>query len=1163
MTGNSITVNLNASQIITAICGTSTGGVTPLTCDYQAGNITVVSSGGSSGAGISTKFVLTNSSKEILQIKDLPTFTSVASGSYIVAAITYKSTISGLTVGQNLNNLVGTCKSLKELPISVCNSTNPNPCTQATGQISIQIIPAPVAPVIATNKTEVCGTDKASLTATGCIGGTITWSAGLGTGTSKEVGAGSYTATCTSSCGTSAVSNTITISTGVAPVAPVIATNKTEVCGTDKASLTATGCIGGTITWSGSLGTGTSKEVGAGSYTAICSTSCGTSQNSIVVVVTSGSAVAPVITANKMEVCSVEDIQLTATACESGIVIWSNGQTGKSITIRPQFSASYSAICKSGETCFSVASNVLNIRYINLTKPSISCVKDLICAGESIDITAENCQGQIVWSNGMTGKTINITPSSSSKYTARCKEGSCLSETSDTLCVMVGVPNAPVISCLKSTICTVETTTLTAKGCLGEVIWSNGFKGTILNVSSPISGTFTYTAVCKAVSGKCESGVSNSIKITVGSNVIKPTVISELRNICPYESVNLNNAILGNPSTQGGAFEFHTENNPGSPILPSVGMVGTGTFYLFERSKEGCYSSGSVVNVKIVSCGTGGIQIDSTLGVDIELTKKANLTSVALNNYVYYTIKVTNNKAVAATNVVVRDIIPFGLEIDSLSSNAKIENGVILSKIAKLTKDEVVMITYKAKVVSFGRIENKAELTSLDQIDLKQSNNSSTFIINNQNINLDLIGLSKSVGQVTKLDSNKFEVPFSLKIENMGVNTLNNIQLMDDLSKTFGDKISILEVLDVAVGDASLKINPNYNGKSPNTTLLIDSLSSLQPGKSVVVSFKVRVDKKDAVGNEYFNSATAYAGKNREISDVSNEGLEADPDQNGSPKDNNVSTKFYLQDSGNVIGSIATSLAVIDSAKIDNLTYSVTYMAIVKNTGKIPLSGVYLTDSLNKMFPKNISFIISSKPAVNAGSNLAPNQNFDGISDYKLIVPNSSTIFEAGRTDTIRFKVELKYGTYFGPYVNSIKAHGIDSLGKYVNDISNNGLIINPSKSDSTIFYIPNDSIDPSSNIKIAGGFSPNGDGMNDNLTIKVDGGLEIEQITIVNRWGGTVFVSDNLDRKLELIGWDGRSNRGILVNAGTEFVPSGTYFYHIKVKGYAKPIVSFITIEK
>jgi uncharacterized repeat protein (TIGR01451 family)/gliding motility-associated-like protein len=881
------------------------------------------------------------------------------------------------------------------------------------------------------------------------------------------------------------------------------------------------------------------------------------------VVVTSGSAVAPVITANKMEVCSVEDIQLTATGCESGIVIWSNGQTGKSITIRPQFSASYTAICKSGETCFSVASNVLNIRYINLTKPSISCIKDLICAGESVDITAENCQGQIVWSNGMTGKTINITPSSSSKYTARCKEGSCLSETSDTLCVMVGVPNAPVISCLKSTICTVETTTLTAKGCLGEVIWSNGFKGTILNVSSPISGTFTYTAVCKAVSGKCESGVSNSIKITVGSNVIKPTVISELRNICPYESVNLNNAILGNPSTQGGAFEFHTENNPGSPILPSVGMVGTGTFYLFERSKEGCYSSGSVVNVKIVSCGTGGIQIDSTLGVDIELTKKANLTSVALNNYVYYTIKVTNNKAVAATNVVVRDIIPFGLEIDSLSSNAKIENGVILSKIAKLTKDEVVMITYKAKVVSFGRIENKAELTSLDQIDLKQSNNSSTFIINNQNINLDLIGLSKSVGQVTKLDSNKFEVPFSLKIENMGVNTLNNIQLMDDLSKTFGDKISILEVLDVAVGDASLKINPNYNGKSPNTTLLIDSLSSLQPGKSVVVSFKVRVDKKDAVGNEYFNSATAYAGKNREISDVSNEGLEADPDQNGSPKDNNVSTKFYLQNSGNVIGSIATSLAVIDSAKIDNLTYSVTYMAIVKNTGKISLSGVYLTDSLNKIFPKNTSFIISSKPAVNAGSNLAPNQNFDGISDYKLIVPNSSTIFEAGRTDTIRFKVELKYGTYFGPYVNSIKAHGIDSLGKYVNDISNNGLIINPSKSDSTIFYIPNDSIDPSSNIKISGGFSPNGDGMNDNLTIKVDGGLEIEQITIVNRWGGTVFVSDNLDRKLELIGWDGRSNRGILVNAGTEFVPSGTYFYHIKVKGYAKPIVSFITIEK
>ena len=135
------------------------------------------------------------------------------------------------------------------------------------------------APSITSNKTDVCSTEKATLTATGCEGGTITWSAGAGVGVSKEVGAGTYTATCTTSCGTSGASNSITIGTKASPVAPAISANKTTICGTDKAVLTATGCTGGTITWSGG-GTGLTKEVGTGTYTATCTNSCGTSSNS-------------------------------------------------------------------------------------------------------------------------------------------------------------------------------------------------------------------------------------------------------------------------------------------------------------------------------------------------------------------------------------------------------------------------------------------------------------------------------------------------------------------------------------------------------------------------------------------------------------------------------------------------------------------------------------------------------------------------------------------------------------------------------------------------------------------------------------------------------------------------------------------------------------------
>ena len=66
--------------------------------------------------------------------------------------------------------------------------------------------------------------------------------------------------------------------------------------------------------------------------------------------------------------------------------------------------------------------------------------------------------------------------------------------------------------------------------------------------------------------------------------------------------------------------------------------------------------------------------------------------------------------------------------------------------------------------------------------------------------------------------------------------------------------------------------------------------------------------------------------------------------------------------------------------------------------------------------------------------------------------------------------------------------------------------------------------------------FSPNGDGVNDNLEFKVGGG-EIYSILIYNRWG----------RLLKEIGpdvsfWDGTDLNGNLV-------PDGTYFYIISVE--------------
>ncbi|MER0442906.1 hypothetical protein ABR854_25715, partial [Emticicia sp. W12TSBA100-4] len=127
---------------------------------------------------------------------------------------------------------------------------------------------SPAAPVISTNKNSLCNAETATLTATGCTG-SLKWSTNA-TGSSISVStAGSYTATCSNSCGESGVSNVVVITTGSSPAAPVISTNKNSLCNAETATLTATGCTG-SLKWSTNA-TGSSISVStAGTYTATC-----------------------------------------------------------------------------------------------------------------------------------------------------------------------------------------------------------------------------------------------------------------------------------------------------------------------------------------------------------------------------------------------------------------------------------------------------------------------------------------------------------------------------------------------------------------------------------------------------------------------------------------------------------------------------------------------------------------------------------------------------------------------------------------------------------------------------------------------------------------------------------------------------------------------------
>ena len=356
-----------------------------------------------------------------------------------------------------------------------------------------------MAPQIVADITSICGTQKATLTATGCSG-TVTWSNGS-TQNPIQVGAGTYTATCTNSCGISSASNSIQISSGLAPMAPQITADITSICGTQKAILTANGCSG-TVTWSNGS-TQNPIQVGAGVYTATCTNSCGTSGSSNQIQISSGFApMAPQIVADITSICGTQKATLTAIGC-SGTVTWSNGSTQNPIQVG---AGTYTATC-SNSCGISSASNSIQISSGTAPMaPQIVADITSICGTQMATLTATGCSGTVTWSNGSTQNPIQV---GAGTYTATCSNTCGISSASNSIQISSGfAPMAPQIVADITSICGTQMATLTATGCSGTVTWSNG------STQNPIQvGAGTYTASCTNSCGT--SGSSNQIQIQV------------------------------------------------------------------------------------------------------------------------------------------------------------------------------------------------------------------------------------------------------------------------------------------------------------------------------------------------------------------------------------------------------------------------------------------------------------------------------------------------------------------------------------------------------------------------------------------------------------------------------------------------------------------------
>jgi large repetitive protein len=474
-------------------------------------------------------------------------------------------------------------------------------CVSGNASITINVTTTP-PPTVVCSTDSICKGGSVTLLIENCQG-TAKWSTGQ-TGVAIVVSptvTTSYTAKClVNGCeSASSIGYKITV---FEPAKPILTASKNPINSGESTIITATGCENGRLEWSNAA-TGNSITVSPTStmtYSAICILKeCTSDTAKITIKVNVCDIVAPTITANTPTVCIGGEVTLKATGCTE-TVVWSNGQTGASITVPLTATRTFTATCKASDLCTSPVSNAVTVSVTKLGIPTITASAKNICIGDSVKLSAVGCEGTVVWSNGMTGANILVKPSVNTTYSAKCTLGSCESDASLACTITIGKPQTPTITTAASTVCFGESVTLTASGCSGNgfAIWSNGLVGNSITISP--AQTTTFTVQC-CTSSNCKSDASTPVTVTVAPKVAKP-ITRNVTNACPVATANLVLGVTGLPKSIGGIFVYRKGNSPESAVVDNPTQVGAGTYYVFEKTIAGCFSEPSVIVVTITDC---------------------------------------------------------------------------------------------------------------------------------------------------------------------------------------------------------------------------------------------------------------------------------------------------------------------------------------------------------------------------------------------------------------------------------------------------------------------------------------------------------------------------------------------------------------------------------
>ncbi|MCX6167654.1 MAG: gliding motility-associated C-terminal domain-containing protein [Sphingobacteriales bacterium] len=350
---------------------------------------------------------------------------------------------------------------------------------------------------------------------------------------------------------------------------------------------------------------------------------------------------------NKIDDIAIYNRALSATEVEQlsspqPQILWSTGDTTKSITVNPTATTTYTVTLTDGGVSTTDSVTVTVETPLATITPSGSTA---LCTGGSVTLSA-NTGASYVWSTGAT--TQSITVNTAGSYTVTVTNAIGCSATSVATAVTVNpLPTASITASGPTTFCAGGSVILTANAA-SSYLWSNG----AITQSITVSAAGAYTVRVTNATG-CTSDASSATTVVLNALPTASITASGPTSFCAGGSVTLSANMASSYLWSNGA------------TTQSITVSTAGSYTVRITNATGCTSVASAASTVVVNapptatitasgptsfCAGGSVTLSANAGSSYLWSNGATTQSITVSTAGSYTVRVTNATGCISTS---------------------------------------------------------------------------------------------------------------------------------------------------------------------------------------------------------------------------------------------------------------------------------------------------------------------------------------------------------------------------------------------------------------------------------------------------------------------------------------------------------------------------------